>query len=69
MIHELNRYIPTAAALGGLCTGALLVLGDLTGAGASGAEIFFVTTTIYEYCQMCLESEGEDEDECYGRWP
>lgn len=31
MIHELNRYIPTAAALGGLCIGALSVLADFLG--------------------------------------
>ena len=31
MIHELNRYIPTAAAFGGLCIGALSVLADLMG--------------------------------------
>ena len=32
MIHELNRYIPTAAAFGGLCIGALSVLADFMGA-------------------------------------
>ena len=31
MIHELNRYIPTAAAFGGLCIGALSVLADFMG--------------------------------------
>lgn len=31
MIHELNRYIPTAAAFGGLCIGALSVLADFLG--------------------------------------
>ena len=32
MIHELNRYIPTAAAFGGLCIGALSVTADFMGA-------------------------------------
>lgn len=31
MIHELNRYIPTAAAFGGLCIGALSVMADFLG--------------------------------------
>jgi protein transport protein SEC61 subunit alpha len=37
MIHkELNRYIPTAAALGGVCIGALSIIADLLGAIGSG---------------------------------
>ena len=35
MIHELNRYIPTAAAFGGLCIGALSVLADFLGKSRS----------------------------------
>jgi protein transport protein SEC61 subunit alpha len=31
LVHELNRYIPTAAAFGGLCIGALSVLADFIG--------------------------------------
>jgi protein transport protein SEC61 subunit alpha len=31
VVHELNRYIPTAAAFGGLCIGALSVVADLMG--------------------------------------
>ena len=31
MIHELNRYNPTAAAFGGLCIGALSVIADFLG--------------------------------------
>ena len=31
MVKELNRYIPTAAAFGGLCIGALSVLADFLG--------------------------------------
>jgi hypothetical protein len=39
MIHELNRYIPTAAAFGGLCIGALSVLADFMGAIGSGTNL------------------------------
>ena len=35
MVKELNRYIPTAAAFGGLCIGALSVLADFLGMHAS----------------------------------
>lgn len=35
MVHELNRYIPTAAAFGGLCIGALSVIADFMGKQAT----------------------------------
>jgi protein transport protein SEC61 subunit alpha len=31
MIKQLNRYIPIAAAFGGLCIGALSVIADFLG--------------------------------------
>ena len=33
---ELNRYIPTAAAFGGMCIGALTIVADFMGAIGSG---------------------------------
>ena len=39
MVHELNRYIPTVAAFGGLCIGTLSVLADFLGAIGSGTGI------------------------------
>jgi len=39
MIKELNRYIPTAAAFGGLCIGGLSVMADFI--GAMGRELVF----------------------------
>merc|ERR1712212_1281342 len=47
MIHELNRYIPTAAAFGGLCIGALSVLADFLGAIGSGTGILLAVTIIF----------------------
>lgn len=35
---ELNRYIPTAAAFGGMCIGALTIVADFLGAIGSGAQ-------------------------------
>ncbi|CAH8557274.1 unnamed protein product [Heterobilharzia americana] len=52
MVHELNRYIPTAAALGGLCIGALSVLADFLGAIGSGTGILMAVTTIYQYYEV-----------------
>lgn len=40
MIHELNRYIPTAAAFGGLCIGALSVTADFLGKKKEISKIF-----------------------------
>jgi protein transport protein SEC61 subunit alpha len=36
IIKELRRYIPTAAALGGMCIGLLTILADFMGAIGSG---------------------------------
>ncbi|KAF8413708.1 hypothetical protein HHK36_001700 [Tetracentron sinense] len=46
---ELNRYIPTAAAFGGLCIGALTVSADFMGAIGSGTGILLAVTIIYQY--------------------
>lgn len=46
---ELDRYIPTAAAFGGMCIGALTVLADLTGAIGSGTGILLAVMTIYQF--------------------
>ncbi|KAF5782988.1 putative SecY/SEC61-alpha family, SecY domain superfamily protein [Helianthus annuus] len=47
--RELNRYIPTAAAFGGMCIGALIVLADFMGAIGSGTGILLAVTIIYQY--------------------
>jgi len=46
---ELNRYIPTAAAFGGMCIGALSVGADFLGAIGSGTGILLAVTIIYQY--------------------
>merc|ERR1712121_203251 len=57
MIHELNRYIPTAAAFGGLCIGALSVLADFMGAIGSGTGILLAVTIIYQYFEIFVKEE------------
>ena len=62
---ELNRYIPTAAAFGGMCIGALTIVADFMGAIGSGTGILLAVTIIYQYyevscthdqccCRICL---------------
>lgn len=50
--HELNRYIPAAAAFGGMCIGLLTVLADFLGAIGSGTGILLAVTIIYQYYEM-----------------
>lgn len=46
ILKTLNRYIPTAAAFGGLCIGALSIAADFMGAIGSGTGILLAVTTI-----------------------
>ncbi|KAI5389781.1 Protein transport protein Sec61 subunit alpha, partial [Lathyrus oleraceus] len=57
---ELNRYIPTAAAFGGMCIGALTVLADVMGAIGSGTGILLAVTIIYQYFET-FEKERASE--------
>jgi protein transport protein SEC61 subunit alpha len=56
---ELNRYIPTAAAFGGLCIGALSVLADFMGAIGSGTGILLAVTIIYQYFEIFVKEQQE----------
>lgn len=47
MVKYLNRYIPTAAAFGGCCIGALSIFADFMGAIGSGTGILLAVTIIY----------------------
>ncbi|RXM27840.1 putative 2-oxoglutarate dehydrogenase E1 component DHKTD1, mitochondrial [Acipenser ruthenus] len=59
MVHELNRYIPTAAAFGGLCIGALSVMADFLGAIGSGTGILLAVTIIYQYFEIFVKEQAE----------
>jgi protein transport protein SEC61 subunit alpha len=52
IVHELERYIPTAAAFGGMCIGALTIMADFLGAIGSGTGILLAVTIIYQYYEM-----------------
>lgn len=59
MTSVLNRYIPTAAALGGMCIGALSILADLLGAINSGSGILLAVTIAYQYSELFSKEHGE----------
>jgi len=52
---EINRYVPTAAALGGMCIGILTVFADFLGAIGSGTGILLSVTIIQEYAKAFAE--------------
>jgi len=56
---ELQRYIPTAAAFGGLCIGALSVAADFMGAIGSGTGILLAVTIIYQYFEIFVKEQQE----------
>jgi len=57
MEKTLNRYIPTAAAFGGACIGALTVLADFLGAIGSGTGILLAVTIIYQYFEIVYKEK------------
>ncbi|KAH0753155.1 hypothetical protein KY290_004714 [Solanum tuberosum] len=65
LYKELNRYIPTAAAFGGVCIGLLTVLADLMGAIGSGTGILLAVTIIYQYFET-FEKEKASEMGFFG---
>ena len=59
MYKELKKIIPTAAAFGGLCIGALSVIADLLGAIGSGTGILLAVTIIYQYFEIFVKEQHE----------
>lgn len=53
----LGYYIPTAAAFGGMCIGALTVVADFMGAIGSGTGILLAVTIIYQYFEMFVKEQ------------
>lgn len=56
---HLNRYIPTAAAFGGMCIGVLTVMADFLGAIGSGTGILLSVSIIQQYYETFLK-EGDE---------
>eukprot|EP00922_Rhytidocystis_sp_ex-Travisia-forbesii_P038420 GHVS01057242.1.p1 GENE.GHVS01057242.1~~GHVS01057242.1.p1 ORF type:complete len:474 (+),score=54.87 GHVS01057242.1:222-1643(+) len=59
LVQVLNRYIPTAAAFGGMCIGALTILADFLGAIGSGTGILLAVTIIYQYYEMLVKEKEQ----------
>merc|ERR1712166_1627642 len=55
----LNRYIPTAAAFGGACIGALSICADFLGAIGSGTGILLAVTIIYQYFEIVYKEKAQ----------
>merc|ERR1719486_1486606 len=62
MIKYLNRYIPTAAAFGGVCIGALSIFADFAGAIGSGTGILLAVTIIYQYFEQIAKEKERGAD-------
>jgi protein transport protein SEC61 subunit alpha len=62
MIKYLNRYIPTAAAFGGVCIGALSIFADFCGAIGSGTGILLAVTIIYQYFEQIAKEKERGAD-------
>jgi len=59
-IQVLSRYIPIAAAFGGMCIGALSVIADFMGAIGSGTGILLAVTIIYQYFEMFAKEQATE---------
>jgi protein transport protein SEC61 subunit alpha len=55
----LNRYIPAAAAFGGMCIGALAVLADFMGAIGTGSGILLAVTIIFRFFEATMKENRE----------
>jgi protein transport protein SEC61 subunit alpha len=60
MVKQLNRYIPTAAAFGGMCIGMLTVVADFMGAIGSGTGILLAVTIIYQYFETFVKETKQE---------
>lgn len=58
---ELNRYIPTAAAFGGVCIGALTVGADFLGAVQGGTGILLAVNIIYGLVETYEKEAGDGQ--------
>jgi len=59
MQEQLNRYIPTAAAFGGMCIGLLTIAADLLGAVGSGTGILLAVTIVYQFFEAIDKERKE----------
>lgn len=58
MKKHLEKYIPIAAAFGGMCIGALTLIADFLGAIGSGTGILLAVTIIYQYFEVFVKEDS-----------
>jgi len=64
MVKILGKYIPIAAAFGGMSIGGLTLIADFMGAIGSGTGILLAVTIIYGYFDMYnKEKQGQNIDQ------
>jgi protein transport protein SEC61 subunit alpha len=59
-VTVLERYIPIAAAFGGMCIGALTVVADFMGAIGSGTGILLAVTIIYQFFEQFIKEQAKE---------
>lgn len=59
----LNKYIPTAASLGGMLIGLISIFSDLMGAIGSGTGILLAVSIIYGYYQKLVKEKKTNQRE------
>jgi len=57
MISVLNKYIPIAASMGGICVGILTIFADFMGAIGSGTGILLAVNIIYGYFEIIVKDK------------
>ena len=62
-IETLNKYIPTAAYLGGMVIGLISVFSDLMGAIGSGTGILLAVSIIYGYYEKLVKEKKNYQKE------
>jgi len=56
----LRKYIPIAAAFGGICIGALSLFADFMGAIGSGTGILLAVTIIFKYFEGYANEQDKE---------
>lgn len=62
VVKTLNRYIPIAAACGGIMIGLLTVIADFLGAIGSGTGILLAVNIIYGYFEKFYKEQKQQSD-------
>jgi protein transport protein SEC61 subunit alpha len=66
ILTVLNRYIPTAAALGGMIIGLLSIFSDLIGVIGSGTGILLSVSIVYGYYEKLVkDKKGNMKEEVF----